>query len=684
MSLALRVYLLHAVAIFLSAFLLFQIQPIAAKHLLPYFGGASGVWASSLLFFTTLLFVGYAYVYFLTRLPQRKQVLIHRVIIALSAVVVPGALISWKTIYPPLEWATVSSFPPYLLTLLALLASVGVPYFLLSTSGPLIQFWYGISHAKEPYKLYALSNAGSLLALMSYPFLVEPFVRLKSQEFVWGIAFLAFAALFFVVSARFARASLSHDVSEMSPVGFVRILAWVGLAAFPSLLLVATTTQITQVIAPVPLLWIVPLSLYLLTFIVAFTGFRLKFVLPVLSIASAGTAYYFLDYTFEYMPFKIAAYLAFLFFVGLHCHSELYRLRPSTQQSAFFYVFVSLGGMLGALIASIGAPLLLNDYWEFPLAIAIAAIFGVYALADSLVRTRVPAVLAYTLAYGGLFAIGLTASYYVRDIDTDYVVKSRNFYGTAYVDETVEKRSLYNGTTLHGMQSREAGKEGEPTTYYVAMSGVGRSIAYAHSKHKKGIRVGTIGLGAGVIAGHCKDGDTFTFYDIDARIEQIARTYFSFLERCDGSEVRIGDGRVLLDRELRESGSNQYDVIVLDAFADDSIPMHLLTIESIRTYVAHLRDKDAILAIHISNRYLDLLPVVMRAAQEDGLSLLAVNYAGDDDPLSSSSSWVLLSPGQNTFAAPSFTDAASALSDTKVDLWTDDHTDILSILDLPI
>lgn len=730
-----RAYFLFAATIFLSAFLLFLIQPIAGKLLLPWFGGSSSVWATSMLFFTGVLFLGYCYAYWLTRRHIKEQVRIHIIVTALGVLAALVSLAVWGSIYPSLEWTIGSSLPPALKTLAALVTGLGIPYFLLSTTGPLLQYWYGVSAGKEPYKLYAISNAGSLLALAAYPFLIEPVALLSEQEMVWSILFLIFAALLVRVSRGMRRENIptSHGREK---IPYRRAALWIAYAALPAFMLVATTTEITQTIAPLPLLWIAPLSLYLLSFIIAFTGFRGWIIVPAALFASAYAAWHYIDVTSYGIRWRILADVSLLFFLALHAHSHLYRLRPATAQSALFYVFVSFGGVVGTLLASVLPPLIFSDYYEFAIGVALAAAVAVHISpapwpinsrafhrVSLFLRTRgfkrttalrsspssptrgtdsgspTPSALAHAQVFRKesvwiyilkmviisfvltLVALGLRD--YFKERNASYAEVSRNFYGTVKVYVGPNYRSLLHGTTMHGMQMTDPALEFVPLAYYSPDSGIGRSFMHARlTSPDARIRVAVLGLGAGMTASYCTPGDEFVYYEIDPRIEGVAREYFTYLSKCPQAEIRLGDGRILLDQEFREGLKGNYDVILADAFNDDTIPVHLMTREAIHRYVSHLKDENGIVGIHISNRYLDMLPVVMAIAQEEGLSLLDVRV-NNDDLYGSTSHWVLLSPSPETFTADIFKGAASQLSQKKVRAWTDSYSNLLSVIELP-
>ncbi|MBL8158569.1 fused MFS/spermidine synthase [bacterium] len=680
-----RGYLLFATTIFLSAFLLFVVQPIAGKLLLPWFGGSSSVWATSMLFFTSVLFLGYCYTYFLTRLPLAKQVRIHRIAIGIGGVAALVSLFIWQGLFPSLDWTLSSALPPALKTLAALLFGIGIPYFLLATTGPLIQFWYGISSAKEPYKLYAISNAGSLLALASYPFVVEPFALLAEQETIWSLLFVVFAALLLVIMRDIRGVVPEPAVSES--IEQPRMLLWVLYAALPAFMLVATTTEITQTIAPLPLLWIIPLSLYLLSFIFAFAGYRGGMFVPILLLASAYGAWEYVDTIAPGIEWRILFDCAVLFFLAWHAHAHVYRLRPSVAQSPKFYMLVSFGGMLGTLLASVVPPLVFPDYYEFAIGLALSAAVAFHiSPAPWLFRSsdvRLYAIrVALTSLVVTLIAYALYANITERR-DAGYTHISRNFYGTVkvYVDQGY--RSLMHGMTLHGVQVTDPELEFIPFAYYSPESGAGRAIMYSRLRNPDdSLSIGILGLGAGMTAAYCTPKDRFVYYEIDPRVEGIAREYFTYLSRCPQVEIRLGDGRIRMDQEYREGTKGNYDVVLADAFADDTIPVHLITKEAIQRYVSHLKDEQGIVGMHISNRYLDMLPVLMAIAQEEGLSLLDVYTNSEVSGQMTNSHWVLLSPSPETFTAEIFKDAATPLPEKRVRAWTDSYSNLLSVLDI--
>ncbi len=676
-------YLITAVTIFLSAFLLFAIQPIASKHLLPYFGGSSSVWAASLVFFTAILFFGYTYVYVLTARRAFIQMIVHGIVIVAATAATMLAIVTWGSIYPPLDWITESTFAPSLRVLIALALSVGIPYFLLSTTGPLLQYWYGVTSDRTPYKLYALSNAGSLLALVSYPFLIEPHIPLTTEETMWTVLFFVYALLLVLITVTIRNIPPHVHATAREAGTLTRKLEWVAYGGFPAYLLVATTTVLTQLISPVPLLWVVPLALYLLTYIIAFTGMVRARFLPFFVFLAAGAAYLYTPATPHEIVPETIAYLSLLFFTSLFCHTRLFELRPHTPALPFFYLCTSLGGVLGTIGASFIAPMMFNDFFEFPLGLAIAASIAVFFMPNDvyprMIRERTIRMIRIVTPF--VFAVMLT-NIVVASVSPEKMA-SRNFYGSVQVNFSEDATVLMHGTTIHGMQPTEREWSYVPTMYYTQNSGVGRAIRYTKDENKLGARVGIIGLGTGSLATYCEKNDVFVFYEIDPRIEDIARTYFSYLARCEGSDVRLGDGRIVLQSE--SATTTMYDMIAVDAFTDDSIPAHLLTQEAVELYIGSLSSERGIVAIHTSNRFLTLYPVLLSIARELGLTAMVVNDDGEVGHLSSRSQWVLLSKDARVFDADSFIGVGRWTAPIPLPKpWTDTYTSLFTVIDVPL
>ena len=674
---------LYAFTIFLGAFLLFAIQPIAGKHILPYFGGSSSVWATSLLFFTSALFLGYLYVYVLTKYARKTQLIVHGCITSVAALFVVRWFFSGA--YTAARGVEIAD--PSLGVLLVLAFSIGIPYFLLATTGPLLQYWFGVSQKREPYALYALSNVGSFAALISYPFLIEPIFPLYVQDNAWALIFFAYAVLVTLIAYSFFRTGEDAEVQSNEPrfIPYHRYLLWIGYASLPSFLLVATTTHITQVIAPVPLLWIAPLSIYLISFVLAFRGWGQSILVPLFFLGAAIFAYSKTPASYEDLALQVVAHLVLLFFCGLYCHGQLYRMRPEAKQSPLFYLFLSLGGAVGCLAATLLPPLLFPDYWEFTIGLALAGALAVVALPIAYFPRIFDRRMVFAAKIGLTLSIIILCFRFLGVESSIPEISSRNFYGNAKVSFTDGAVRLMHGTTLHGLQFTSREDSYLPTTYYSPSSGVGRAIRFEENAiPNRGMRVGVVGLGTGTMAAYCRPNDTYVFYEIDARIHSIATSYFSYVPRCKGAEVRIGDARILLEEERARGENGEFDVLVIDAFSDDTIPVHLLTLEAFGTYATHLRGPESILAVHVSNRYLVLSPVVLRLAAELGLNAMVVRDSGENSAGGSGSEWVLLTKDADVFRSVTFANADSAPPAVADTIWRDDYSALFPVLNVPL
>jgi len=695
--------------IFLGAFLAFAVQPMEGKALLPWFGGSSSVWATGLLFFTGVLFLGYLYVYLLARFAEGRQILIHRCVVALVLVASLLSLLLRRSFRPDLGWTLDGAIPPHLAVLLSLFLSVGPPYFLLATTSPLLQYWWGRATSGEPYRLYSLSNIGSLLALLSYPILIEPRLSLNLQSAGWHILFVAYGALYlyatYLVPAsqgggkapnhrgiegrgdRVAEDQVqsgwkSGEGESPSTRGArLRPLTWIGYAALPAFLLVAVTTHITQVVAPVPLLWTMPLALYLVSFILAFRGVGRSSAPLLLLLLSTGLVVWAEsgDRT-AHAEVQLFAALLLLFSSGLAFHSRLYALRPTLSKLPLFYLLLSIGGVVGTLGASLLPPLLFPDLWEYPLGVALAVGAGGRLLTVTHMAARTPKALTLAGQVGWVLLAGYTFMEAISSSPANQLARSRNFYGTAMVSLEGDMVVLSHGKTRHGSQFADEERAPIPTAYYAPTSGVGRAAIHLQSREEGGsVRFGLVGLGAGTLAAYCRPRDTFVFYEIDPRITAMARRYFTYLQMCPGVAVRHGDARILLEGEERAGALGGYDLLAIDAFSDDAIPVHLLTVEAFRLYLAHL-NPNGILAVHTSNIYIELAPVAIRIAEELGWSSLVVRDWTLSSPGAAGSDWVLLARNRETFLSPPFANVVPYLPGTQAPLWTDTYSSILPLL----
>jgi SAM-dependent methyltransferase len=671
---------LYATTVFLSAFLLFQVQPLVAKIILPWFGGSAAVWTVCMLFFQVLLLLGYFYAHGSIRwqTPSRQR-LVHWVLLAAALAVLPLA--------PSETWKPKGGDDDPTLRILALLAAtIGLPYLLLSTTGPLAQAWFARERpGVSPYRLFALSNLGSMLALVSYPLLVEPFAPMRWQTAAWSIGFAAFALLCATLAWRNSRAGPAAEelATAPKPGAAIRSL-WVALPACASMLLLAFTSHMSLNIAAIPLLWVLPLALYLASFVLCFDAprwYRRAVWLPLLAAGVAGVCY---TLTSQHRNtdvwLLIPLYSATLLAACMACHGELARCRPHPRHLTAYYLMIAFGGALGGVLVGLVAPYAFPDLYELPLGIAALAFLVPVALLlrRTAWRPKRPLILGTAVATAAM-VLGAWLLGQYREGDEGVRVTTRNFYGVLKTRDSGEgpfaERILTHGTIVHGRQFLAPERRAWPTSYYGRDSGVGLAIA---QQGKRGpVRVGVVGLGAGTLASYGRAGDAYRFYDINPRVVELARTEFSFLGDSKARvDTVLGDARLSLERE---PGQN-FDVLALDAFSSDSIPVHLLTSEAFAVYLRHLRP-DGILAVHVSNRYIDLVPVLEQAARHHSLEARLVESDDDEDAGTYRADWVLLSPSAKAFAEPPLADSAHELDPkTEVSLWTDDYSNVFRLL----
>jgi len=665
---------LYACAIFTSAFLLFQVEPLIAKIILPWFGGTAAVWTICMLFFQLTLLLGYLYAHWSTeRLRPKTQGRLHAGLLLASLLLLP--------VIPGAGWKPAGFGNPTLRILGLLTVTVGLPYFLLSTSGPLIQAWYVRRRGAAPYRLYALSNIGSLLALLSYPVLVEPYVATRAQAQAWSAAYVLFAALTVFTALRREGGpdgAPERERGQEAPERPSRWTwaAWAALPACASALLLAVTNHLTQNVAAIPFLWVLPLCLYLLTFIICFDReklYRRAWFLPLMAAALGGMAYALLDVENVTIKPLIALFSAGLFCACMICHGELVRLKPHPRHLTSFYLMIALGGALGGLLVGVAAPCLLDGDYELPAMLAACA-----ALAAVLAARWRPRAVSAPLAAVAAAAIIATLGFGVRTAIQGDRVRVRNFYGSLKVLDTGSGRDavrrLQHGAIDHGEQFLSPGRSREATTYYGPLTGVGLAIRHFD---QPGRRMGFIGLGAGTLAAYGRRGDAFRFYEINPLVERIARTEFLFLRESEAAvDCALGDARLTLEREA----PRHYHLLAVDAFSGDSIPVHLLTLEAFQLYFRHL-EPDGILAVHISNRYLDLEPVVEQAARALGKETLVVDTAEDEDADVFAATWVLLTGKAGLFRTGLFKGAGAGPEPARnVRIWTDDYSNLYKVL----
>jgi SAM-dependent methyltransferase len=671
-----------APVILLGAFLLFQVQPLIAKRILPWFGGSAAVWTACLLCFQTLLLAGYGYAHLLQKLPARIQAQVHAGLLLLSLLrlpIIPGDI--WKPVS--------ASADPTFRILGLLLSTMGLPYLMLSTTSPLLQAW--IARRKEgwqPYRLFALSNAGSLLALLSYPVLVEPFLSLRFQAWAWSIAYGVFTLGAAWVAWTSRELPLLPDIQESieddrGAPGAGLHLFWVLLAFAPCLLLIAGTAHLCTNVAPIPFLWVAPLALYLLSFILCFDHprWRIRSLWVALLVpALGGTALLTLP-RFRLAPvlLQITIVLVAILAASMICHGELAKRKPASRHLTVFYFDLALGGALAGLFAGLAAPRLFTSLLELPLALLLVSLLALGAwLADREAgggragRLLGAAFLGFlTAVMAGVFMEGH------RMEGEDLVACGRNFYGTLRVRDREEHghriRLLLHGNINHGGCFLEPARHQEPFGYYSSASGIGMAISALHTQGS--LRVGVLGLGSGNLLCYAQPQDHWTVYEINPLVVDFAQTWFDNLDRVK-PELVMGDARLSLEQD---SVPRNFDLLVMDAFSSDAIPVHLLTAEAFAQYRRHLRP-GGVLAIHISNRYLDLAPVLQTEAAAGGWHARRVRNLADPAKLTYTTDWVLLSMDEAFFRGPFMNGTSALQSPLLTRRWTDDFSNLYRLL----
>jgi hypothetical protein len=767
-----------ALTIALSAFLLFQVQMILGKFLLPLFGGTPAVWTTCLLCFQVLLLLGYSYGHVLGSAKSgRLQGRVHAALLLASLGLVGVLWVKWGSpLTPGAEWRPQPNDNPVTKILELLAVTVALPFFLLSTTGPLLQRWLSVSGGKRsPYRLYALSNAGSLLGLLSYPFLLEWSLTLKHQAWMWSCGYIAFAVLGTAIAWRHADANSGQDFPQLQNAeywevaqtpGTLRNLLWMGLSACSTTTLLASTNLLCQDIAVIPLLWVVPLSLYLLSFILTFDSnrwYRRKIYWPLYFLVLGAAMKTTFNKGSGETIFLIMLYCVTLFTVCMVCHGELARSKPEPRQLTGFYLMVALGGALGGAFVVLVAPHVFLGLWEFHIGLigcglllttaylyerrkpvadkvpvttgrpdqwpehgmwTVALIvllaflipqlgrlipnFDNWPIIDHEYYTGPLIVLGYllwwatrsakqngtktaqasaiewkpvaTLLLLGLF--GVFAYSYTQLGGAHALFRERNFFGAKYVEDNVDSVTLVSGSTVHGFEYKDPGHRHTPTSYYREESGVGRLLR-DYPRGKVGgdqLRVGLIGMGAGTLAAYGRSGDVYRFYEIDPAVIALsagANPYFHFVQDSAARvDTVLGDARLSLENEAERGELQKFDVLVVDAFSSDSIPVHLLTREATGVYLRHMRGRNGVLAFHVSNRYLNLDPVIVGLGQAYGLSASKVRI--------NSSEWILLCANPEMFRLPDLEGVATPVRLRKKPvLWTDDYSNLFEVVGRP-
>jgi hypothetical protein len=796
---------LFAATIFLSAFLLFQIQPMISKYILPWFGSTPGVWATALVFFQCMLLAGYAYAHLIvSRLAWHRQAILHITLLALALFALP--------ITPAESLKPIDADAPIGRILFILTLSVGAPFFLLSATAPLVQRWFALLHpGLSPYRLYALSNAGSLIALLSYPFVIERFVSLQMQTWIWSLGYGVFAAFCAYCGWGLYRSTLAGWEEDealeavahggrpaTSDIGF-----WLALSACGSGLLVATTNQMSLDVAAVPFLWIVPLSLYLLSFILCFDSDRwylrplFAVLLPLVAINTVRVLYQggelgIID--------QIAGYSMALFVCCMCCHGELARMRPAPNHLTLFFLTTSAGGALGGMFVAMLAPALFVGFYEYHILVVACCLLMAVIWSVSLIRPGYEsgngrlARAAAMLSWGSALAVTLASVYYaftpgtwydddssshliatyavwraqmmqaipfaiialllllevwrrrqrqssarwwfsrqsiarlgvstvlaagvlslvgslswqVREAERRMVDRDRNFYGVLAIKERNvgdydHFLSLTHGRIRHGEQMQE--HPTWPTSYYGPETGVGVAIRNhpARSQRHRQFRIGVVGLGVGTLAAYANAHidpelpdasyarerprdfpDYMRFYELNPLVVTWAQDRFTFLAdaRTRGGDIDVfeGDARIVLERQLQRGEAQRFDLLAIDAFSSDAIPLHLLTQQAFEAYLGHLQD-DGILALHVTNRYVDLIPIVARLAEDAGMRAMYIENHEDDNRQVSSSDWILLTRNQGFLDTPAIYQDEEEMPPAGA-LWTDDFSSIFDVVEI--
>jgi hypothetical protein len=717
----------YAFSVLLSAFLLFLIQPMIGKFILPWFGGTPAVWSTVLLFFQSLLTAGYAYAYWLLgRVRDRLQGLVHLGMLGISLVLLLLAALAWPSpLTPGVGWRPSGNESPVWGIFRILAVSVGIPYFVLSSNSTLVQAWFGRDdRSRIPYRLYALSNLGSLVALISYPVLFEPNLTLQAQSYLWSAGYVVFAistAYLALRAYRRTQVGATQGVAESVPSEdqrpSIRAYAlWIALAACASILLISVSSQITQEVAVIPFLWVLPLTIYLLTFILAFSSERWYARWPyLLAFIVIGVISVWM--LVKWPPFSILTqiiiYTLLLFICCMICHSELFKLRPHPSFLPSFYLLIALGGAAGGIFATLLAPYLFSTgFWELQWGVVACGLLLTAIIQSertaptrrrqdrsgrrralksgqtelSARRTVKPLSI---LSVAVVLLLGCAIVLIMRELSSETLLARRSFYGVSRVWEInsqipgARAYQLTHGKTVHGFQFVAEELRDVPTTFYAEGSGVGLSLLN-HPSRPGDLRVGALGMGIGVIASYGQPRDVFRFYEINPDVIRIAEGeggYFSYLDDSQ-AEIQIipGDARISLERELLSNGPQDFDLLVLDAFSGDTIPLHLLTKEAFEIYLQHLK-QDGIMAIHVSNRYFDLYLEAYRLADAFDLAAARIEDRGDGVQ-SYDSIWMLLTRDRAFVELPAVAGRSAERPSIPASLpvWTDDFSNLLQIL----
>lgn len=732
-------FAIYAVTVLLSAFLLFQVQLVIGKYILPWFGGMPAVWNTCMLAFQLLLLGGYCYAHVIsTRVSARTAARIHQAVLLASVVVLAAGAVAWGVpLTPGGSWKPAWDANPVVRILQVLGVSVGVPFFVLSTTSSLVQRWYAQTNGAAAYRLYAISNIGSFLGLVTYPFLFERVLGVRQQAWLWTGLYIAFAA----ACAWLARTAPTETQVENSTTRdaepqatLSRKLLWVLLPACASALLLATTNMICQEVAVIPLLWVLPLALYLLTFVLAFENprwYRRGFWHPLLLISTGfAVVVLTLGASAATVP-ALIIYSAMMFSACMVLHGEASRLKPGASGLTLFYLCVSAGGALGGIFVVLIAPVIFTNYYELQIsliasgALAIAAVwhdreswlrkapayFTPLILAIVLLLLNVATLRTYKMLFfrsetlygavllvlavvmgilvlrrslraplGALIASSLAVATFGavlwldRNVDVGQTLdRSRNFFGVKTVVAGENAVWLKHGKIWHGWQYADPARKMEPIGYYARNEGIGLVLGSPAQNR----RVGIVGLGTGALSVYGRPGDLYRYYEIDPQVISLStseRRWFSYLSLTPSDlEIVPGDARLAMEREVVDGKSQRYDVLVVDAFSSDAIPVHLITEEAIGLYVKQLRDENSVLCFHISNRTLDLEPVLAGAAERYGLKAVLVK--------AKDVRWVVMTRGGDPMKHPALAgNPGVKLLDSAPLHWTDDYSNLFEVV----
>jgi len=748
---------IFAGTMFLSAFLLFQVQLIISKYILPWFGGSAAVWTTSLLVFQLLLLAGYVYSHLVAeRLSQHGQVRLHVTVLTVALVSVVLLSFYWPSaVTPSAAWKPSSTAHPVRDVIVITLLTTGLPFFVLSTTGPLLQRWFWRQGAgAETYRLYSVSNLGSLLGLVSFPFLFEPMLRLCVQGALWSVLFGLFCGGCGWCAWRFMRGSAAEDApllgseSKDAPISTLSVVLWFLLAACASALLMATTNQLCQEVISLPLLWVVPLALYLLSFILCFDHprwYRREIFHPLFA---AGVFVLCAAMVYAERTAQIITMPLLLFVACMICHGELVRLKPGVTHLTGFYLAVSAGGALGGLFVAIVAPQLFRFFTEFqvslgacgvlllacvaldqsswlyvqnfwlPCATIIGAVLlfvalgewipgfsrlmqetqlyawllvgGALLLVGAYIQSRgkTPAGRGFRFVQpiaGALLVMGALALYQSARPEPGLVLGERNFYGALRIFELAQGgKALFHAHTMHGAQLN-APNDRLPMVYYGPDSGIGL-LLNNHPKRNSvdgSLRVGIVGLGVGTLAAYGRRGDEFRYYEINPQVVELSqgpRPVFTYVrDSAANVEMKLGDARLLLEQEAAAGEGPKFDVLVLDAFTGDAVPVHLLTKEAFSVYAKHSRDDNSIIAVHLSSRHINLLPVIEGIREYENAYTL-VHFSQGSYPFLESL-WVFLAKRPEALQVPGLLPSPPpAMPQAEARLWTDDYSNIFQLI----